>query len=689
MKALSTVRSLRATAIACAAGALYFAHTPRTAHACGGTFCDIGPRAMPVDQTGENILFLIDAGKVEAHIQIQYRGDAARFSWILPVPALPEIEVGSDPLFAKLLAGTVPSYGFSTQRDVCGTGGSGGATGGGPPLADAATAADAGGGGVVVAQKQVGAFETTTLSGGANEVVTWLSTNGYQMSAEAPALFQDYVARGYLFVAVKLTGGTGIDEIHPLVVRYAGSQPCVPIKLTRVAAVEDMGIRTFFLGTGRVGPINYKSIELNPVRLDWMTLGANYKELVSRAVDSPVANGKAFVTEYAGPTAILGSARLTPAAWDPTQFASLSAIEAVDRMKLQQFLTCRFGPRPDAGFPGPFDTPYCTSTHPLVLPLLRDFVPPPAMLTMSDGGVVTNPAIIEGAIYDCPSCYASQIDTSKWDAAKFVSALSDRVVNPSRHGDSLLATWPYLTRMFTTISPAEMTEDPEFEAMPNLPMRPLPALATRRITCTGASGMTLPDRRSVALTPSSSWPGFTSDMPWAEKIEELPAGIVLVDNTTRIDELLKLWNDSLAWPPTSGTGGSGGAGGGSGGSGGSGTAGAGGAGGMIRDGGSTDAPATGGAGGNTGGVGGSASGAGGGGGVDGGSGQGGDGQAGSAGSSDPAGGGNQSIDGTNASCSCDLGGKASAKSTFALVLGTGLIFVRTRRRRRCRPASTQ
>jgi hypothetical protein len=64
-----------------------------------------------------------------------------------------------------------------------------------------------------------------SLSGGPDDVVDWLGTNGYQMSAEAPALFQDYVARGYLFVAVKLTGGAGIDEIHPLVVRYAGSKP--------------------------------------------------------------------------------------------------------------------------------------------------------------------------------------------------------------------------------------------------------------------------------------------------------------------------------------------------------------------------------------------------------------------------------------------------------------------------------
>jgi hypothetical protein len=644
---------------------------------------------MPVDQTGENILFVIDSGKVEAHIQIQYRGDAARFSWILPVQALPEIEVGSDPLFAKLLAGTVPTYGFSTVRDSCGTGtgGSAGSGGAGPPggVADASSSAD--GGGVVVAQKQVGAFEATTLSGGADEVVDWLATNGYQMSAEAPALFQDYVARGFLFVAVKLTGGAGIDEIHPLVVRYAGSQPCVPIKLTRVAAVDDMAIRTFFLGTSRVGPTNYKSIELNPVRLDWMAFGANYKELVSRAVDSPVANGKAFVTEYAGPTAILGSKPLTPVVWDAAPFASLSAIDAVDRMKQQDFLSCRRGPRPDAGsFPAPFDTPYCASTHPLVVPLLRDFIPTPAMLTVNDGGsVLTDPTLIEGHIYECPSCYASQIDMTRWDGPKFAAALSDRVINPSRHADSLLAQWPYLTRLFTTLSPAEMTEDPEFAVMPNLPTRPLPTLATRRITCAAGSGMTLPDMRSVALTPTASWPGFTSDMPWAEKIEELPAGIVLVDNIARINELLKLWNDSRGWPPSSGTGGSGGnSGSGSGGSG-TGTGGNTGGGAGTGTGGNTDGGSGTGTGGNTGsggaGTGGAGSGTSGAGGVDGGGGQGGRGQAGNDGRSDPDGGTNGNIDGSRATCDCDLGGKGSAQSHFALIAAAGLILGRARRRR--------
>ena len=61
--------------------------SPGPAAACGGFFCDnVGGVPQPVDQTGENILFVIDdvAGTVEAHIQIQYMGDPAKFAWVIP-----------------------------------------------------------------------------------------------------------------------------------------------------------------------------------------------------------------------------------------------------------------------------------------------------------------------------------------------------------------------------------------------------------------------------------------------------------------------------------------------------------------------------------------------------------------------------------------------------------------------------
>jgi hypothetical protein len=306
MGSLKSARAIFASLI------LWSSALPRTASACGGTFCDSGPTAMPVDQSGENILFVMNGNTVEAHIQIQYQGSAARFAWVLPMQSMPvEMGVGSQALFNNLLNGTVPTFGFSTSFEQCGSN-SDGFSCGFPAASSGESAGSAyrggGDGPSIVLHQAVGAFDITGLRGGtAQEVSDWLNANGYQSAVTAPSILQDYVSKGYVFLAIKLTGGTGIDEIHPLVVRYAGNTPCVPLKLTSVAAVPDMGVRTFFLGSERVVPSNYKHVTLNQARIDWAAYGNNYNQVVSRAVDSPVSDGRGFVTEYAGPSNVVSA----------------------------------------------------------------------------------------------------------------------------------------------------------------------------------------------------------------------------------------------------------------------------------------------------------------------------------------------------------------------------------------------
>ncbi|MCA9685766.1 MAG: DUF2330 domain-containing protein [Myxococcales bacterium] len=115
-------RALALRAVACALPVVAIALTPQIADACGGMFCDAGPSPMPVDQTGENILFVLNDTNVEAHIQIQYDpdADADKFAWVIPMLAVPEFEVGSQKLFDNILAGTVPTYGYNSSAEFCG-----------------------------------------------------------------------------------------------------------------------------------------------------------------------------------------------------------------------------------------------------------------------------------------------------------------------------------------------------------------------------------------------------------------------------------------------------------------------------------------------------------------------------------------------------------------------------------------
>lgn len=501
------------------------------AQACGGTFCDSGPIAMPVDQSGENILFLIEDGRVEAHVQIQYQGEAERFAWVIPVPKNPKFEVGSEPLFQAMLNGSVPAYGFTTSADVCETRSSNDSAGGGAFASGGAGGGAGSQGPQVVQRTQAGAFEIVVLEGGtAAEVSKWLGDNGYQASDAAPAILDEYVQKGFLFAAVKLTAGTGVNEIHPLVFSYEGDEPCVPIKLTAVAATEDMSVRTFFLGKERVVPTNYKHMTLNPVRIDWQSRGANYMEVVSRAADSPVANGQAFVTEYAGPSNVVSPAGVYSTSWDAAKFVSIEPTELYAELQIQGFVSCGGGGGPSG--------PFCGFSHPLLLPLLQEYLPRPAGVT-------------DEQFYSCVSCYSDQLDLSKWDPALFSQDFNDRIVRPGKRASELLTKYPYLTRMLTTMSASEMTVDPMFHKRGDLPNVLLPGLANQRQLCSGINVFELPSGEQVAIPPNGSWPTWDSKMPFALTIEEVPLDgdpIVLVDNRKKVQNEVVANNFKAGWP---------------------------------------------------------------------------------------------------------------------------------------------
>ena len=531
---LASSPTLGLTSLFAGALALTTLLAPRSADACGGTFCDQGPTAMPVDQTGENILFHIGDDFVEAHIQIQYDPDteAEAFAWVIPVTAIPEFEVGSELLFDAILNATVPSYGLGVSNDFCGdeSGDQANSTGfgtngeGDPGDGDG----DPGGGGPdVVLQTTVGAFEIAVLEGGTVEgVMQWLADNGYQQDPNAEPILAEYLAEEFMFVAMKLSTRAGVDEIHPIVLRYAGTEPCVPIRLTRIAAVEDMEIRTFFLQDGRVVPINYRHVLVNPLKLDWFNNASNYKEVISMAVDAQEADGNAFVTEYAGPSSVVQTWQINPG-WSSAPFAGFvdSPVGVMEELEAQGLMSCD----PNWGTD-------CSYFHPLIQPIVEQFIPVPDGLTANE-------------FYDCLSCFEAQIDLTAWSVDGFTVMLDGRIIVPAERAAALVNDNPYLTRMYTTISPAEMNADPMFRINTTLPDVQNIQFANQVNACDGSATVTLPDGRQVYFPDGTdlTWPDFGDEMPWEEDVdqegmaEDAPL-INLVDNTEKIDDLLRGYN---------------------------------------------------------------------------------------------------------------------------------------------------
>ena len=74
--------------------------------ACGGFFCT----TVPVDQAAERVIFTMDEGTVTTYVQINYVGAAEDFAWILPVPAVPQIDTAQTVTFQDLDRLTQPLY---------------------------------------------------------------------------------------------------------------------------------------------------------------------------------------------------------------------------------------------------------------------------------------------------------------------------------------------------------------------------------------------------------------------------------------------------------------------------------------------------------------------------------------------------------------------------------------------------
>ena len=494
---------------------------PNRAQACGGTFCDNLPQPMPVDQSGEDILFVLDGQEVEVHIRIQYEGDAERFAWVVPLQGIPEVSVGSEPLFQALSQTTAPSWDVSTQYDCDEDRPGWGAedSGGFSPSLDIGNDTD-GGGPDVVLEETVGAFEVLVLQGGtAQEVVDFLTLNDYAQDPAAVPILQQYLDEDFLFAAVKLTAGAAVEEIHPLSFRFPGTEPCVPIRLTRIAAVDDMGIRTYFLAEDRWAPSNYAHAVLNPVAYDWDSAGADaYLELLSLAVDE--AGGRAFVTEYAGPSSAVPDGALFRDSWDEAAFIGVDPIQAIDLIAQQQL-----------------------NTHPLIRSLLMQFIPPPMDVDAQD-------------FWNNIEFYQDQIDLNAWDDVEFAAAILERIIEPGLHASDLLGLWPKLTRLNTTMSPFEMNVDPVFHPNADLEDVSDPDRVTvEQILCGGDAVYHVDldgDDTPVCVPEVSSYPDFAGQMPRLLRSEQIPMmgpPQVSTDNRETILQVHAAYEEGVACTP--------------------------------------------------------------------------------------------------------------------------------------------
>jgi MYXO-CTERM domain-containing protein len=507
-------------ALGAAVGALLTLPAQR-ADACG-CFAPPDP-SVPVVQAGEQIVFSHQDGKVTAHIQIQYQGEANEFGWILPLPSVPDLKLGTDELFAQLIATTQPKYRLNRVfDDQCAL----------PPLAAGSTNDGRNEGNqntdpdVVVLQDSIGPYDYAVLRGDSrDEMFEWLTENRYFIPGGTEDVVGPYIHTGAYFLALKLRKGNDAGDIQPVVLSYESDLPMIPIILTQVAANPNMGIRVWVLGEYRAIPRNYRHTVLNDEYIDWFNAGQNYNDVIVAATNE-APDGQSFVTEFAG---------------------------AVDRMQNLLDYDGRFGVRSEleritepglyvqylrsAGFPWSAN----------FISTLKQHIPFPAGLA----GVVSEEEFYNNADYyltyyreENPRQFEGYDVTL--DAAEITGQLWDRIVVPTQEAGRLFRENKKMTRLYTTLSPEEMTKDPTFSFNPSLPDVDNEHNATFTQICdsngsTNGSGiLELPDGRRFYVENAQAWQEKDrTGVPYSRRIEllrEEGAPQVEVDNSTRISD---------------------------------------------------------------------------------------------------------------------------------------------------------
>jgi MYXO-CTERM domain-containing protein len=411
-------------------------------------------------------------GFVEAHVQVFYEGAPNDFAWLIPIPTQPEVFLSTGELFTRLddvlaprlQAVQTPGLGRCAGRRRTGclwTNAAG--IGVLPPVMVGAPAVD------VTAEGTAGPYDYVVLEGiSSGAVVDYLVEEGFDLDPGLEDVLAPYVGSGGRFLAVRLQKDRTTGEIAPLGFRYPGDEASVPIRLTALASAPQLPVEVTIFGASRAVPTNYLHVELDQADLAWTSGGQNYYDIVARAVEE--AGGQAFVTDFSGP------ADGFDPVWDEARQ------DAVDAL-----------------YDAPNATLWASGFEALGFP------DDPALRYAFDGF----------ADLSLPGRLVQKLEPDV-DLGDLMLQLEDRLFVPRRRAGAVLEH-PYVTRLSTTLAPAEMTVDPVFALSSDLPDVPALREAEGFLDCRGGRSepyVRLSDGRVLQAN-------LPPEAPYALRIEQL------------------------------------------------------------------------------------------------------------------------------------------------------------------------
>ncbi|MEQ1564325.1 MAG: DUF2330 domain-containing protein [Myxococcota bacterium] len=311
----------------------------QVASACGGTVCDGGTSSTPTSpgttstgggpivQSGETVVFVQQDDDWNALVQIETQGPSSAFGWVIPVPNrvdANDVTIAPEGLIDELEQATAPQFQTDAGLSSSESSGTSCASCGGVPSV-----------GELVQQGANQLLEAVELNGVAvvgpyevasvgpeqmDELEAWFQAGGYFLPDSTWPIIDDYVAKDYSFVILRLLPlqGQGQGTVDTVVIPCGQAAPAIPLRLTSIAAVSDMSITTYVVSNMRYAPGNWDEVAFDPSAVDPSDPSTDYSAQLQTAIDD--SGGKAFRTEFAGRVDSLGLSRDTLDALGPSPY---------------------------------------------------------------------------------------------------------------------------------------------------------------------------------------------------------------------------------------------------------------------------------------------------------------------------------------------------------------------------------
>ena len=427
-----------------------------SASACGGFFCN-GQNPVPIFQAGERIIFAKHDGLTTMHIEVSFEGQPTDFGWIMPLVDRPMDQKGNilpldkalslshEAFFDMLASRTAPNFGanYDTDGDSCQNDimamSAAGSSGGGDAELNSGPVPGQPPAVVVVEEANIGPYAAQLIQAtNADALYDWLKEHGYQQDEKARSTLKHYVSQDFVFLGLRLKNAEAAGDLRPVAITLGEDAPCVPLRLTSIAATDGMPITVFVYGEHRAVPKNMLHATINPRALTYPG-AAEYQDVLAAAVDQ--ASGHAWVTQFSGTSTNIRYTLLASHDGRKQDFVQAKTVVAA----LQAY----------SGMGLPVDATFQQ--------IARDAVP-------FDGAPEGMEWLTEDNYYADLLSWVSQLgEPAEADVELLKQRLLEEVIEPFERMQELADKGPTLTRLYTEQDPAEMNRDPIFVFNADLP----------------------------------------------------------------------------------------------------------------------------------------------------------------------------------------------------------------------------